>query len=291
MRPVNTLPKSPHLQSKRNPDQYFDQNNNGSTFTGYNQTGILSQNNNHLNTSYLMAPGGMDKRKCVKLLMLGQDGVGKSAFVVRYLTRRYIGEYDPKIEGIFRKTVNMNNQDINVEIKDTSRGINWSGRANDLIWTNGLICVYSINNRSSFNEIQSISKMLLQQKKSRGIPCLLIGNKKDLEKNERRVQVSEGQQLADSINGTFCELSVSDGYIELENIVNKFIKDKCSDLKNHLLPQSKILSSKSTPEIRKPLGGGQGGSNDGGGVDIEVKTEKKTRALWQKLLTNNNKKQ
>ena len=138
--------------------------------------------------------------------------------------------------------------------------------------------------------------MLLQQKKSRGIPCLIVGNKKDLEKHERRVQISEGKQLADSVNGTFCELSVSENYRDLEKVVNKFVKESCSNneqqqqlqqqqYKQHLMPQSRMLSSRSSPEIRKPTGGGV--NENGGGVENEGKAEKKTRALWQKLLTNN----
>lgn len=140
--------------------------------------------------------------------------------------------------------------------------------------------------------------MLTQQKRSRGIPCLIVANKKDLAKNERRVQSREGKQLADSINGTFCEISVSESYRELENVVNKFIKENCgsshnsscpssqqvSHNKQHLMPQSRMLSSRSTPEIRKPASVVGGVEN---GVENEGKAEKKTRALWQKLLTNN----
>ena len=136
--------------------------------------------------------------------------------------------------------------------------------------------------------------MLLQQRKSRGIPCLIVGNKKDLAKHERRVQISEGKQLADSVNGTFCELSVSENYRDLERVVNKFVRESCNNIehqqqqqqhKQHLMPQSRMLSSRSSPEIRKPAGGGV---NENGGVqESEGKTEKKTRALWQKLLTNN----
>ena len=71
--------------------------------------------------------------------------------------------------------------------------------------------------------------MLLQQRKSRGIPCLIVGNKKDLAKNERRVQISEGKQLADSVNGTFCELSVSENFGDLERVVDKFVRESCNN--------------------------------------------------------------
>merc|ERR1712142_440466 len=34
----------------------------------------------------------------INMALLGLDGVGKSALMVRFLTRRFIGEYDPKLE-------------------------------------------------------------------------------------------------------------------------------------------------------------------------------------------------
>lgn len=283
MRPTTLVPRSPG-QGKKHLDHHIydlggnNNNNNGSHHLGsHGSSGIF----NNMNNNFLMVG---EKKKVMRLLVLGQDGVGKSAFVVRYLTRRFIGEYDPLIEDVFRKTVNLSNQDITIEMKDTSRGINWSKRSNDLIWTDALICMYSINNRSSFDDIQDLSKHIYQQKKSQGIPCLIVGNKKDLI-HERKVDTSEGVKLAGVVNGTFCELSVRENYTDLDTVVSRFIKDNCSVLKHPASQQSKMLSSRSSPEIRNKSGGGNHG---GEGGETEAKVERKGRALWQKLIMTNN---
>lgn len=39
-----------------------------------------------------------EENKVIRAAVLGKDGVGKTAFTVRLLTRRYIGEYDGTLE-------------------------------------------------------------------------------------------------------------------------------------------------------------------------------------------------
>jgi len=224
----------------------------------------------------------------MRMLVLGQDGVGKSAFIVRYLTKRFIGEYDPTLEGIFKKDKIINNQKVSIEMKDTAKGINWPKRANDLIWTDALIFIYSITNRSSFFEIQKISKIIEQQKKTRGIPCLIVGNKQELS-HLRAVSVLEGAKLASNVNGRFCELSVAETFTEIADVVDQLVIDHCHCFKFPPV-QVKILSSKSSPDIRKKTRDLRPVSQP----DMKKvydqddnKSERKGRALWQKLRANN----
>ena len=46
---------------------------------------------------------GGDGRGCVRVVVVGGKGVGKSALAVRFLTKRYIGEYqDTKGNGTYK---------------------------------------------------------------------------------------------------------------------------------------------------------------------------------------------
>ena len=145
-----------------------------------------------------------------------------------------------------------------------------------------------MTNRNSFFEIQKISKLIEQQKRTRGTPCLIVGNKKDLH-HERTVSFLEGNKLASIVHATFCELSVSDNYIDLEGVVNHFIKENCTGFKIPVA-QLKMLSSRSSPDIRQKSKGEERpySQHDMIKVEEEGKTERKGRALWQKLRTNNN---
>lgn len=57
----------------------------------------------------------------------------------------------------------------------------------------GFILVYSITNRSTFNEIAAIYKKILRVKDAASFPTVIVGNKCDLE-NERQVS-TQGKKL------------------------------------------------------------------------------------------------
>lgn len=148
-----------------------------------------------------------------------------------------------------------------------------------MLWADALILMYSITNRNSFVEIQGYTKQIQQELKVRGIPCLIIGNKTDLA-HIRKVDTIEGKKLSTSVHGLFHELSISENYTDLEYVLNNFIKEHCHGLKSPT-SQLKMLSSRSSPEItREKSRDSTDGEQDG------VKSERKGRALWQKLRTN-----
>uniref|UniRef100_A0A8C6UGZ6 small monomeric GTPase n=1 Tax=Neogobius melanostomus TaxID=47308 RepID=A0A8C6UGZ6_9GOBI len=62
----------------------------------------------------------MAKSPEVKLAVLGRAGVGKSALVVRFLTRRFIWEYDPTLESTYRHQANIDDEMVTMEILDTA---------------------------------------------------------------------------------------------------------------------------------------------------------------------------
>ncbi|KAG5305644.1 RERG inhibitor, partial [Acromyrmex insinuator] len=55
----------------------------------------------------------------VKVAVIGAPGVGKSALTVRFLTRRYIGEYDHQSETRYKHEVLVDGEPILFEILDT----------------------------------------------------------------------------------------------------------------------------------------------------------------------------
>lgn len=56
----------------------------------------------------------------VRIAVLGDVHVGKSALTVRYLTRRFIGEYSSKTDLLYRQTVPFESGLLDVEIVDLS---------------------------------------------------------------------------------------------------------------------------------------------------------------------------
>mmetsp|Transcript_51608 Transcript_51608/g.121105 ORF Transcript_51608/g.121105 Transcript_51608/m.121105 type:complete len:122 (-) Transcript_51608:59-424(-) len=70
----------------------------------------------------------------------------------------------------------------------------------------GFLVVYSITSRSSFDEVRTFREQILRVKDKDSVPCVLCGNKSDLE-TDRQVPKSEGEEIAKKFECPFFETS------------------------------------------------------------------------------------
>jgi len=95
----------------------------------------------------------------------------------------------------------------------------------------GFLCVYSITNRGTFEEISAFREQILRVKDAEKVPMVIVGNKLDLD-NERQVSQTDGKDLAQSYGCPWMETSakarlrVEDAFFEL---VREIRKDKTPD--------------------------------------------------------------
>uniref|UniRef100_A0A9J7X0N4 small monomeric GTPase n=2 Tax=Cyprinus carpio TaxID=7962 RepID=A0A9J7X0N4_CYPCA len=159
---------------------------------------------------------GNQQKVEANILLLGAENVGKSALTVRFLTRRFIGEYGD-IESIYSHTDKIDGRDICFNIWDSlcPRNGEESRYISDrqLQWADGYILVYSICDRASFNvvrqQVQSIRQA--KQKLASTAPIIIVGNKRDLQ-HRRTVSSEEGRLLALSADCGFFEVSAAETY-------------------------------------------------------------------------------
>lgn len=78
-----------------------------------------------------------------------------------------------------------------------------------LQWADGLILVYSICDRGSFNVVRRQLQQIRRGRK--GVPVVVVGNKRDLQRN-RGVSSEEGRLLALSERCHFFEVSAAETY-------------------------------------------------------------------------------
>ncbi|POI29608.1 hypothetical protein CIB84_006642 [Bambusicola thoracicus] len=55
----------------------------------------------------------------LRLAVLGARGVGKSALIVRFLTKRFIGDYEPNTGSLYSRLVRLDGEQVAVHIQDT----------------------------------------------------------------------------------------------------------------------------------------------------------------------------
>ncbi|EDO42750.1 predicted protein [Nematostella vectensis] len=162
--------------------------------------------------------------KAVRVMVMGQDGVGKTALVVRYLTRRFIGEYDTTLGDSGQYPV------IYPIVKSMSYH-HYSCQNSDAKLERCLSCgdmfliLYSIVDSTSFDEASRIARYLKWRKFPETGVVILIGTKRDLG-HLREIDETEGSELAEELECPFYELSASEyeGYTDVCDMVYTCLK-------------------------------------------------------------------
>ncbi|KAL1817420.1 ras-related protein RABF1 [Daucus carota subsp. sativus] len=139
----------------------------------------------------------------VKLVLLGDSGVGKSCIVLRFVR----GQFDPSSKvtvgaSFLSQTIALQDSTtVKFEIWDTAGQERYAALA-PLYYRGAAIAVvvYDITNPDSFNKAQYWVKEL-QKHGSPDIVMALVGNKADLHE-KREIQVQEGIDYAEK-NGMF----------------------------------------------------------------------------------------
>ena len=132
----------------------------------------------------------------VKLLIIGDPGVGKTSLLLRYIENSYTDNYMSTIGFDYKvKIVNINNTKVRVQIWDTAGQERFRIISSSYYrGAQGVIIAYDVTDKASFENMnywfQDFEKYSLSYAKR-----ILIGCKNDLE-NEREVDKEEGIEFA-----------------------------------------------------------------------------------------------
>ncbi|KAI4903819.1 hypothetical protein NFI96_014580 [Prochilodus magdalenae] len=242
----------------------------------------------------MMTDCGASRRMTrAKLVVLGRDNCGKTALCVRFITKRFIGEYDHKKEVTYRCRKTVDKEAIDLEILDTVNKLplndltesgsftvtdrrleNGVGAAALLLhplildcfhsysatgthyhlqecmgpaatslessikWGDGFLIMYSVTDRSSFEAVSRLKRLIDHVKQTLGIPTVIVANKSDME-NGRAVRTEEGQALARDLRCSFFELSVAESASSVEAAFGQLIREVRLEFQRHLLAMDK----------------------------------------------------
>ncbi len=170
-----------------------------------------------------------NKKKIYKLLLLGDQAVGKTSIILRYTKDKIpknhlttIGlDYATKTETL------KNGTNVTLQIWDTAGQERFNAITKKLYKSShGLILVYDITRMQSFNNINKWLQTI-KEENDENVKLILVGNKSDLE-NEREVHITEGQELADNFSISFFEISAKDN-IGVKEIFLDIAEKLCFD--------------------------------------------------------------
>ena len=155
----------------------------------------------------------------IKLILLGEYSVGKTAFIEQFTKNLFNNHYSPTIGAEITKIRLRFKKDIvELTIWDVAGQIAFKSMADRFIQgANAAIFMYDITRVETYNGIKDWYQ---QTKKVLGntIPCVLVGNKTDL-KNDRKISRDDGLKLAEEISSEFVETSVKN----IENVKETLI--------------------------------------------------------------------
>lgn len=117
----------------------------------------------------------------IKIVLMGQGGVGKTAMVLRYTTGDFNEQYMPTIGDMYTKDVEVNGAPRHVEIDDTAGQEAYADLKKEKMSTgDGYILVYSITDDTTFAKLDRVREEIMRAQGGRPVPIFLVGTKKDL---------------------------------------------------------------------------------------------------------------
>merc|ERR1712045_153356 len=148
-----------------------------------------------------------------KLVFLGDQSVGKTSIITRFMYDSFDNTYQATIGIDFlSKTMYLEDRTVRLQLWDTAGQERFRSLIPSYIRDSTVaVVVYDITNANSFHQT---SKWIDDVRTERGtdVIIMLVGNKTDLSEEKRQVSTEEGERKAKELNVMFIETSAKAGY-------------------------------------------------------------------------------
>lgn len=187
----------------------------------------------------------------IKLLLIGDSGVGKSCLLLRFCDDSWTPSFITTIGIDFKiRTIELDGKRIKLQIWDTAgqerfRTITTAYYRGAM----GILLVYDVTDEKSFENIRTWHSNI-EQHASAGVNKILIGNKCDWDE-KRAISLDQGKQLADEFGLRFLETSAK---------ANEGVEEAFFTLARDI--KTRLIDSQPQPESQPTLGA------DRRGVDV-----------------------
>mmetsp|Transcript_26609 Transcript_26609/g.29648 ORF Transcript_26609/g.29648 Transcript_26609/m.29648 type:complete len:208 (-) Transcript_26609:189-812(-) len=160
----------------------------------------------------------------VKLLLIGDSGVGKSCLLLRFTEDTFTPSFITTIGIDFKiRTIDVEKERVKLQIWDTAgqerfRTITTAYYRGAM----GILLVYDVTDEKSFVNIRNWIKSI-EQHASENVQKVLLGNKCDLD-HKKVIDTEKGQALANEMGIPFYETSAKDS-VNVEEAFFNIAKD------------------------------------------------------------------
>ncbi|XP_057314418.1 ras-like protein family member 11B [Hydractinia symbiolongicarpus] len=154
-----------------------------------------------------------NEERMARVVVLGSQGVGKTALVVRCLTRRFLPEYAPCKEASYKYKKSKDGKEFEMMIVDSD------GQNNDIYrYTEAFVLVYSVTCKKSLDRIESMAANVRNLSTKNEPLIIIVANQIDLVQ-KREVTSHQGRTLASRVGAEYREVSVAN---DVDQVVDMF---------------------------------------------------------------------
>ncbi|KOC11392.1 Ras-like protein [Aspergillus flavus AF70] len=205
----------------------------------------------------------------VKVVIVGDEGVGKSALILRLCFDHFSGTHEATADDSIRKSTVVDGQECILDIIDTAGREQYATLIEEWIRQGEVfVLVFDVASRESFTHVR---KYYDQVRKIKQVvddhsinppathpgapffaPLILVGNKSDLQ-HKRAVSETEGMELGKELCGEYVEASARDN-VNVEAAFNKAvrnIRERRYEAEHSLFPQADGVAT--TPKRYRPF--------------------------------------
>ncbi len=188
----------------------------------------------------------MSSKNYIKIVIVGDSGVGKTSILNRYIKKEFSQIYKSTIcADFFIKDITYSDQNIKLQLWDTAGNEKFHSIGTSF-YRNTDICimVFDVTNNKSFYNLQNWYDEFLLMRMPENVenfPFILLGNKTDLVDNST-IEISEKQinHFCKLKNIKYYECCAKNNNIDIEFILDDFLIEILKNNKFHLGDSSEI---------------------------------------------------
>lgn len=169
----------------------------------------------------------------LKLLLIGDSGVGKSCILLRYSDDSFTQSYITTIGIDFKiKQINTGGSKVKLQIWDTAgqerfRTITTAYYRGAM----GILLVYDVTDEASFGAVENWMRQI-DANANKDVVKLLIANKCDCDEKDRKVTSADGKSIADKYGMKFFETSAKMN-VNIDEAFSTIAEDIVSGIKEN----------------------------------------------------------
>ena len=194
------------------------------------------------------------EKKEVKVILLGESGVGKTCIIERYMSNKFNSNLPSTLCSAYSiKKIIRDNTLYEINICDTTGQEKYHSVTNLFVkGSNIVILVYSIDSATSFNNLEYWYSMVVDNLKDTEYILAIIGNKTDLFEEEV-VSEEEGKRFAESKNAKFQLVSAKEDPDGINKLFDNLFEEIIQNTHINLLKKddSYLISRSSTDTEKK----------------------------------------